>query len=348
VTSRKTFEGNYFEDFFIGQVLQHATPRTITRGDVSLYTALYGSRFALNSSDEFARAMGLRQAPVEDFLAFHMVFGKTVPDISLNAVANLGYANGIFGAPVFPGDTVRTTSTVTGLKQNSNGKTGVVYVDSVGTNQNGDMVLDYTRWVMVRKRDLAKPAPETVIPDLPDAVPVTALQVPDWDLTHYDTVLAGAPFRWGDFEVGEKIDHVDGMTIEEAEHQLATRLYQNTAKVHFDQYAADRGPTKRRLIYGGHIISLARALSFNGLANAYKVLAINGGTHANPTFAGDTIYAYSEVLEKIELPNPSAGALRLRLVACKNHPADDFPYRAEGKYDESVVLDLDLTVALPR
>ncbi|HEX5657373.1 MAG TPA: MaoC family dehydratase [Polyangiales bacterium] len=347
--SNKTFAGNFFEDFRIGQVIKHATPRTITEGDVALYTALYGPRYAFNSSDEFARSLGLPRAPVDDVLAFHMVFGKTVPDVSLNAVANLGYANGKFGVPVYPGDTVSTTSTVTGLKQNSNGKTGVVYVNSVGKNQHGHVVLDYTRWVMVNKKDESKPAPEAVTPDLPSSVPADALYLPKVKLENYDTVLSGSKFIWGDYQVGEKIDHVDGMTIEEAEHQLATRLYQNTAKVHFDQHAANLGRFKRRLIYGGHIISLARCLSFNGLANAFKILAINGGSHANPTFAGDTIYAYSEVLEKFELPTQSAiGALRVRLVATKNKPAGDFPYKKDGKYDDSVVLDLDYTLALPR
>lgn len=95
-----------------GQVIRHATPRTITEGDVALYTALYGPRFAINSSDEFARGIGLPRAPVDDILAFHMVFGKTVPDVSLNAVANLGYANGKFGMPVFPGDTIYAYSEV--------------------------------------------------------------------------------------------------------------------------------------------------------------------------------------------------------------------------------------------
>jgi 2-methylfumaryl-CoA hydratase len=347
--SNKTFAGNFFEDFRVGQVLKHATPRTVTEGDVALYTALYGARFAINSSDEFARSMGLPRAPVDDMLAFHMVFGKTVPDVSLNAVANLGYANGKFGVPVYPGDTLTTSSTVTGLKQNSNGKTGVVYVNSVGKNQQGQVVLDYTRWVMVNKRDEAKPAPEPLLPELPSAVSAEQLHVPpSLKLENYDVTLSGSKFVWGDYEVGEKIDHVDGMTIEEAEHQLATRLYQNTAKVHFDQHAANQGRFKRRLIYGGHIISLARCLSFNGFANAFRVLAINGGSHANPAFAGDTVYAYSEVLEKIELANRGVGALRVRLVATKNRPAGDFPYKKDGKYDDSVLLDLDYTVALPR
>ena len=98
----------------------------------------------------------------------------------------------------------------------------------------------------------------------------------------YDFALAGSAHRWGDYEVGENIDHVDGMTLEEAEHQIATRLYQNTAKVHFNQHAQAQGQFKRRLVYGGVVISLARALSFNGLANAFHIAAINGGRHVAP------------------------------------------------------------------
>jgi 2-methylfumaryl-CoA hydratase len=347
----KTNPGNYFEDFSVGQEIVHATPRTVTTGDVAFYTALYGPRFVVNCAASFAESLGLPDAPVDDVLAFHMVFGKTVPDISLNAVANLGYAAGKFGAPVYAGDTVQTTSRVIGLRENKNGKTGVVYVNSVGTNQRGETVLDYCRWVMVNKLDQSKPTPDPVTPNLPDAVPAEELVVPTGlDLSNYDTARAGSPHLWDDYEVGEQIDHVDGMTIEEAEHQLATRLYQNTAKVHFNQFTEKDGRFGRRIVYGGHIISLARALSFNGLGNAFKIAAINGGTHANPTFAGDTIYAWSEVLEKLALPGRAdVGALRLRTVAAKDLPCADFPYKTdEGKYQGQVVLDFDYTVLMPR
>ena len=111
----KNFPGNYFEDFRLGQTIRHATPRTVTVGDASLYTALYGTRFAVQSSDALARAIGYPHAPIDDLLVFHIVFGKTVPDISLNAVANLGYANCRFLAPVFPGETLSATSEVIGL-----------------------------------------------------------------------------------------------------------------------------------------------------------------------------------------------------------------------------------------
>ena len=347
----KTVPGNFFEDFAIGQVLEHATPRTITEGDVALYTALTGSRFALHCAEPFALSLGLPEAPIDDFLVFHMVFGKTVPDVSLNAVANLGYAAGSFEQPVYPGDTVSTVSEVIGLKENSNGETGTVYVRSTGTNQLGETVLEYCRWVMVRKRDRASPAPEPIVPKLPDSVPPEVLQVPeDLDLAGYDFTAAGSPHRWGDYAVGEKIDHVDGMTIEEAEHALATRLYQNTAKVHFNQHTESQGRFGRRLIYGGHVISLARALSFNGLANAFKIAALNGGRHVAPCFAGDTVYAWTEVLERAELPDyPDLGALRLRTIATKDRACADFPGRLDGGgYDPAVILELDYWALMPR
>jgi len=347
----KTNPGNYFEDFVPGNEIVHATPRTVTEGDVSLYTALYGMRFAVNSSDMFAADIGFEAAPIDDFLAFHMVFGKTVPDVSLNAVANLGYASGLFGVPVYPGDTLSTRSEVIGVKENSNGKTGVVYVRSVGRNQRDEMVLDYVRWVMVRKRDETAAAPAPTVPDLPDAVASADLIIPSGlEMGRYDRQLAGSEDCWEDYAVGEKTDHVDGMTIEEAEHMMATRLYQNTAKVHFDQFAAKDSRFGRRLMYGGHIISLARSLSFNGLANAFKIAAINGGRHVAPTFAGDTVYAWSEVLDKAEITGRTdVGALRLRTVASKDQPCDGFPLKdGEGNYDGSVVLDFDYWAVLPR
>ncbi|WP_419902839.1 MaoC family dehydratase [Kiloniella sp.] len=357
VIASKTKRGNFFEDFYLGMQIEHATPRTVTSGDQALYTALYGSRFALSSSDEFARSIGLERSPVDDCLAFHIVFGKTVPDISLNAIANLGYGEGVFGVPLYPGDTVTTTSEVIGVKENSNGKTGVVYVRSTGCNQRGEEVLSYVRWVMVRKRSVDSPAPETVVPNLVKVVSVEELTLPDsLNMSEFDEKLSGSPYRWGDYEVGEKIVHVDGMTIEEAEHQMATRLYQNTAKVHFNNHTESQGRFGKRLIYGGHIISLARALSFNGMENAIKIAAINGGTHVAPTFAGDTIYAWSEVLEKIELPEkngPSSrndlGALRVRLVGTKNNDCASRPLRQEdGRYHPDVVLDFDYTVLMPK
>lgn len=345
----KSNPGNFFEDFRLGHVIRHATPRTVTGGDVSLYTALTGSRYALFSADTFAQGCGLERAPVDPLLAFHLVFGKTVPDVSLNAVANLGYAEGRFLAPVYPGDTLTSSSEVIGLKENANGKTGVVHVRTTGVNQRGETAVTYCRWVMVNKRDPAAPAQEGAAPKLAAAVDAKDLVIPArLECRAYDLDLAGSPYLYEDYAVGEKIDHVDGMTVEEAEHQIATRLYQNTAKVHFDALAQQASRFGKRLIYGGVAISTARALAFNGLANAAYMLAINAGRHVNPLFAGDTVYAWSEVLDGADL-SPRVGALRLRLVATKNKPCGDHPYKKDdGEYDSAVILDLDYWAAIPR
>ncbi|MFD1509690.1 MaoC family dehydratase [Lacimonas salitolerans] len=340
----KTNPGRFFEDYQLGQVIDHAVPRTIKMGERALYHALYPARHALHSSDAFAQSCGLPFSPLDDLVTFHTVFGKTVPDVSLNAVANLGYAEGRWITPLWPGDTITATSEVIGLKENSNGKTGVVWVRTTGRNQHGETLLSYVRWVMVRKHHLDVPAPETVIPDLKPALEVGDLVIPEGlDFTGYDFALAGEPHRLGDYEVGETIDHVDGVTVEEAEHMMATRLWQNTAKVHFD---ATFRPDGQRLIYGGHVISMARALSFNGLANAQMIVGLNGGAHANPCFSGQTIKAWSQVLDKAETDRPGVGAIRLRLVATKG--GAPFELKGEdGKYLSDVLLDLDYWALMP-
>jgi 2-methylfumaryl-CoA hydratase len=322
----KSWTGNFFEDFRVGQQIAHAPSRALTEGDAAVYKAIYGSRFDHGGLD--------------DLLVFHTVFGMSVNDISLNAVANLGYAEGLFRRPVVPGMVLHAHSEVIGLKQNSDAKTGIVYVRTRGFDDEGKEVLGYARWVMVRKRDAAAPAPAPVIPKL-------AAQVAPGALVAGSAAPVG-DHMWDDYAVGEKIDHIDGTTIEEAEHALATRLYHNTARVHFNLFTEKDGRFGKRLVYGGHVISIARALSFNGLENAGRIAAINGGKHSNPVFAGDTIFAWSEVLDKAGLSSArDQGALRLRLVATKNLPCAAFP-DAGSEWGENVVLDFDYWAILPR
>jgi len=252
--------------------------------------------------------------------------------------------------PVYPGDTLAARSTVLGLRENSNLASGVVWVRSIGTNQRGEMVLDYVRCVMVHKRDPAAAIGEPVVPKTAPAVAPADLIVPDVSMMGYDDEAAGSPHRWEDYQPGERLDHVSGITLEDSDHMFSTRLYQNTARVHFDAYAGKNTRFGRRLAYGGHVISLARTLSFNGLANGFRVAAINGGSHVAPTFGGDTIYAWSEVLEKAVLPGrDDIGALRVRTIAAKDCPCDSWPGKgADGKYHPAVVLDLDYWLLMPR
>ena len=349
--STKINAGRFFEDFTWNEVIQHATPRTITAGDCALYIALTGSRNPLHCSEPFAQSLGYKTTPIDDLLAFHIAFGKTVPDISVNAVANLGYADIRFAQPVFVGDTLSTSSQVIGLKQNSNGKSGVVYVRSTTINQRNEPVLSWARWVMVHKNNVSAPAPETVIPELPVFVASEHLNIPaNFSAKNFDNKATGGQYFWEDYQAGERIHHAAGMTINHGDHSLATRLYQNNARLHFDDFAMQSTHFGKRLVYGGVPISICRALSYEGLENALSILAINAGTHANPSFAGDTIYTLTDVLEKWELPSRNdIGALRLRMIGIKNTSSSEIiEIKTETGYHPNVVLDLDYTVAIPR
>jgi 2-methylfumaryl-CoA hydratase len=344
--------GRFFEDFRLGTRIVHPIPRTLTDGDCALYIALTGSRALVSSAGPAARALGYRDRPIDELLVFHVAFGKTVPDVSLNAVANLGYADVRFLAPCYPGDTLCAESEVIGLRENSSRRSGIVYVRSSAFNQSGDAVLTWVRWVMVNKRSDDAAAPAPTAPALPEVVPVERLVVPGGlRAADFDTALTGSTDLWDEYEAGERIDHPSGMTIDESDHMLATRLYQNNARVHFDALAMRKSAFGRRLVYGGHVISVCRALAHDGLENALAIAAINGGSHLNPTFAGDTLYAVTEVREKWRLPGrEDLGALRLRLLGLKNLPPtglDATPERG-GAPHPNVVLDLDYTVFMPR
>jgi 2-methylfumaryl-CoA hydratase len=345
----KSTEGNYFEDFAIGQTIRHATPRTLTAGDGALYTALTGNRFAVNHSEPFARGIGYKQMPIDDLLVFHMVFGMTVGDVSLNAVANLGYAECRFLRPVAAGDTLRAQSEVIGLKEHSNRQTGAVYVRSRAFNQHDAPVLDYVRWVMVR-RGRGEVAASASVPRLMEAVapPELGAACPAIDSERWDFAASGSGHRFDDYQREEKIDHVDGVTVEEAEHMTATRLYHNMARVHYNALEEKSGRFGRRIVYGGHVMSLARALSFNGLQNCFHISAINAGRHVAPVFAGHTVFAWSLIKDKARLLGRNdVGALRILTRAMRDLPGRDFPTGAAEEGKPGVVLELDYWALIP-
>jgi len=211
----KSSTGRFFEDFRLDETIEHASPRTITEGDVALYHALTGNRFTMQTSNQFARDVGYHAAPVDDLFVFNAVFGLSVSDISRNARANLGYAGCDFLAQLYVGETVSARSRVIGLRETSGGETGIVYTETEGLDHRGVPILRFTRWVMVPKRDSGSRLVETRVPELPDAVrPIT---IPRHRLNrNWNDLRTGSPHRWEDYAPGEKIDHIDGTTVEDA------------------------------------------------------------------------------------------------------------------------------------
>ena len=182
-----------------------------------------------------------------------------------------------------------------GLRENSSRKTGVVYVRSTGTNQDGDKVLEYVRWVMVSNATRPRPAGDHV-PNLPKRRTGCLAGLARHRLKAYDTALAGSG-TLGDYAIGEKIDHVDGITVEEAEHQLATRLYQNTARVHFNQFTEPR-PVRPAT-------DLWRACDFARpgarLQGPGQRLPSRGDQRrpaCRPAICRDTLFAWCEMIER--------------------------------------------------
>lgn len=336
--------GNFFEDYEVGQEIVCATPRVVTSAETAWHIATTNDR-----TPRFCGAEG-RVHPV---IVFHVVIGQTVRDISLNARANLGYAGMIWRTPVFHGDEITTTIRIVGLKENSNKETGNVYVATTGRNQRGDVVLEYTRWVMVRKRDSARATgylDSPVVPKLPPSVAVSEL--PPFPGPLPATQQTGGRYFFEDYTPGERIFHYDGMTVNSSDHMSYTRVWQNSAKVHFDAILTEGKP----LVYGGLPIAVAYAQAYNGLENRSGIVAMNSGAHANPCYAGTTIYSYSEVLETHDLGSAPYGALRLRLVAVRDaDPSEEESFQmrvADGKggqrYNPRVLLDLDYWELMPK
>ena len=357
MTEAKRTTGNFFEDFKVGSKIQHAVPRTVHEGDMSLYIALYGDRRPLHCAREFAQSLGFQRETVHDMLVFHMVFGRAVPDVSLNSPANLGYADVRFLQTVYPGDTLRAATEVIGKRETSRPDVGIVWVHTKGFNQRDEVVLQFYRWAMVNKREPGVATGDDDAPELPARVATENLHVPpELKLDRFDTVATGGRFFWEDYEPGERINHPQGITIEDAEHQMATRLYQNNARVHFNEQLQKKSRLGTRIVYGGHVISVCHAISHDGLENVVRILGFNAGAHANPTVAGDTLFAWTDVLERIDLGRPDCGALRLRLVGVKNLDPSEEPIDLKIKDAETgreshhpnVVLDLDYTVLIPK
>ncbi len=198
MTIAKTTGGNFFEDFQRGSVIRHAVPRTIWDGDLALYIALTGDRRPLHCDREFAQSLGFQRETVHDLLVFHMVFGRAVPDVSLNSPANLGYADVRFLRPVYTGDTLRAETEVIGKRETSRPDVGIVWVHTKGYNQRDETVLQFYRWAMVNKRDPDKATGDDDAPELPPQVSTADLYVPpELDLSRFDPEITAQNARCG-------------------------------------------------------------------------------------------------------------------------------------------------------
>lgn len=145
--------GRYFEEFEVGEVIKHKTSKTIFESDNNLFSLLTMNHHPLHINAEYASKQQHGKILVVGTLVFSLAVGITVPDISGKAIANLLYENITHLEPVFIGDTIYAETTVLDKRESKSKKDrGIVYVETIVTNQNNIKVLSFRRKVLIKKK----------------------------------------------------------------------------------------------------------------------------------------------------------------------------------------------------
>ncbi len=315
MATRPTKHGNFLEEFHPGQVFRHRRGKTITEGLFAVFTDFSFTTSPLAKNVRYARAYGFRGLVAPPGLVMNVVFSQSVEDVSENGRANLEYADMRFGVPVSVGDTIEAESTVLGVKASSRERDrGVVHVQTTGRNQDGDVVLTYQRKVQVWKGDPDASVAEGEAPARD--VPVT-FTLPAYDpkrgygdLAH----LTSDDTYFEDFRAGDVFEHSRGRVVG-TDHVVLTGMLDNTSQVHCNQWMIDQQPDRflggQLIVYGGIPFYLCLGLSSADVGdNALADVRYPLGRHTAPVFAGDTVFATTEVRALRDLPGrPDLGVL---------------------------------------
>ncbi|HYC56733.1 MAG TPA: MaoC family dehydratase [Candidatus Binatia bacterium] len=318
VIHKKT--GNFLEDFKVGALLRHKGGKTVTEGLFNAFTEFNMTTNPLHKNREYARLYGYKDMICHPGLVMAVVFSQTVEDISENARANLEYINMRFGAPVYPGDTLEAETVILGVTPSTkNPDLGVVHVASVGRKQTGDVVIAYERKVQVWRDDPAAVITEATIDQKPQ------VECEPW-LPPYDAGrgykarahLSNDDTYFEDFRPGDTIEHSRGRTVTD-EHIALTAQLDNTSQVHCNQVLIDQNPQKyiggRLIIFGGIPFNFCMGVSSPDISdNALADVLYPTGRHVGPLFAGDTVFAATDIRETRDYPGrPDLGVIAVTL-----------------------------------
>ena len=144
--------GNYYEDFEVGTVIEHQLSKTIFESDNNLFSLLTMNPHPVHTNLYYAENSEYKKILVVGTLVFSLIVGFSVPDISGKAIANLNYEKVEHLGPVFIGDTLYAkTKVLTKRESKSRNDSGIVYVETIGYNQNGVQVIKFRRNVLIKK-----------------------------------------------------------------------------------------------------------------------------------------------------------------------------------------------------
>jgi len=352
--------GNHLEDFRLGQTFRHKGGKTVTEGLFTAFTEFTMTTNPLSKNARYARAYGYEGLVVPPGLTMLVAFSQTVEDVSENARANLEYIDMRFGAPVYAGDTIEVETKVLGVKpSSSNPKLGVVHVQSMARKSVGErneaVVMTWQRKVQVWKRDESKRVDEGEIE--PDEVPCELWLPSLQPARDYASMahLSSHDTYFEDFEPGTRIEHWRGRTMT-TEHIHLTAILDNTSQVHCNQHMIDLNPKQyvggKLIIFGGIPFTLCLGLSCPDVHdNSLGDVVYKTGRHTAPLFAGDTVFAATEILGKHELPGrPDLGVLSTRLLGHKFEQAQGAAASDEAPagYKRTQIFELEREIVVKR
>ena len=352
--------GNFLEDFVPGQVFRHKGGKTLTEGLFATFTEFSMTTNPLAKNARYARAYGFDGLVCPPGLVMLAAFSQTVEDVSENARANLEYIDMRFGSPLYVGDTVEVETRVLEVTASrSNPRLGVVHVQSTARKNPGArdeaVVLTWQRKVQVWKRDeKAELHAGRVEPDRIEC----ELWLPPYEprrdyksLAH----LSNPDTYFEDFEPGTRIEHSRGRTMT-SEHIHLTAILDNTSQVHCNQFMIDLDPEQyvggELIIFGGIPFVLCLGLSCPNVGdNALGDLVYRTGRHTAPLFAGDTVFAATEILGRREHPErEDVGVLATRLLGHKfvRSQADEPQEDAPAGWEKVRIFELERELVVKR
>ena len=148
----KAFE-RFYGDFVVDERIVHRVSKTVTTGDHQLFSLLTLNHHPIHIDESHARQSSFGQILVNGTYVFSVVVGLTVPELSFNAIANLGYEKIVHHAPVFEGDTLVATTTVLSKRQSkSRPNEGIVEFQTQGT-VGGKVVISFKRSILIPLTD---------------------------------------------------------------------------------------------------------------------------------------------------------------------------------------------------
>jgi 2-methylfumaryl-CoA hydratase len=299
MAERILIDGPYFEDFKLGDVFEDAPALTLSSGHAALHQALFGDRLRLPLDAELCqRVTGSDRPLANPSLVCNAAIGQTTY-ASQRVKGNLFYRGLILRSPVFLGDTLRTTTEVVALKQNrikpGRPASGMVVLEMTVANQRRETVLHFWRCPMIPCRD---PEADTGQSDSFDAIPadldmadVQAAVCASWNLEAFRQATPGAHFT--DLRQGSRYA-VEGRDTVTCAPELV-RMTLNMAATHTDAGASAYG---KRLVYGGHTISMGAAQITRALPNLVTLVAWRSCDHTAPVFENDILRTEVEIGSK--------------------------------------------------